>query len=142
MAKIIKIRTKRGINEEFEVRDLRDKFYMVDDAYLNGMARKCGIYATGVYNVLCRHASRDQDCFPSVKLISDKLSISVHQVSRAIQALEAHNVVKVERRPGEKNKYYLTDKKEWKSETIKWFGMGRSRPATKKEIGKMNETKD
>jgi hypothetical protein len=91
MAKIIRIKTRKGREEEFEVRDLRDKFYQVDDAYLNGWARKCGIYATGVYNVLCRHVGSDQSCFPSVKLMSDKLAISGRQVKRAVKMLEAQD---------------------------------------------------
>ncbi len=133
MSKIIKIKTRKGKNEEIEVRDLRDKFYQVDDAYLNGWARKCGIYATGVYNVLCRHVSNDQSCFPSVKLMSDKLAISQVQVKRAVKILEAHNIIKVERFSGHKNIYYLTNKTEWREAVIKWYGAGGSRIATKKE---------
>jgi len=37
-------------NERFEVRDFRNKhFLMVDDAYLNGYAKKLDVYATAVY---------------------------------------------------------------------------------------------
>lgn len=101
--------------DTFEVRDLREKdFFVVDDKYLNGWAKVCGIYATGVYFVLCRHAnSQTQTCFPSVSLISEKLSISQIQVKRALKVLEGHNIVKVARTAGKVNVYYLVDKKHW-----------------------------
>ena len=133
MPKIIRIKTRKGKEQEIEVRDLREKFFMVDDAYLNGWARKCGPYATLVYFALCRHVNGDQSCFPSVKLISDKLNISVRQVSYALKVLEAHRIITVERMAGFKNIYYLTNKTEWREAVIKWHGFGNCRPATKKE---------
>ena len=126
--KIIQLKSGKSIEKEFEVRDRREGMYQIDDAYLNGWARKCGIYATGVYNVLCRHSGKDQSCFPSVSLIADKLSISPRQVSRAIRALESHCIIEVERVPGGKSKYWLTDKTEWKDPAV-WHGYGNCRPA-------------
>ena len=128
MPKIIKITSRKGKIQEIEVRDLREKFFMIDDAYLNGWARKCGAYATAVYCVLCRHAGNDQSCFPSIKLIADKLAISVRQVSYALKRLEAHNIIKVERFSGQKNIYWLTDKSEWKDSAIKWYHYENCRP--------------
>jgi len=100
---------------KFEVRDLRNKeWFVVDDIYLNGWARKCGIYATGVYFVLCRHANIEtQSCFPSVSLISQKLDISERQVKRALSILEHFHIIRVERTSGKVNVYYLLDKREW-----------------------------
>ena len=72
----------------------KEKF-QVDDAYLNGWAKRCDINATGVYMVLCRHASKDQECFPSKKLIAEKLAISEWSVYKAIKTLEAHNIIEV-----------------------------------------------
>lgn len=141
MPKIIKIKKKKGIEAEFEVRDIREKFYQVDDTYLNGWAKKCGIYATGVYNVLCRHASRDQSCFPSVKLIADKLSVSPRQVTRAIKALEAYHIIMVERSSGGQNRYWLTDKSQW-HETKKWYGYGQCRPALDQERKKIKNHRE
>lgn len=130
---------KIDIDEEIEIRDLRDKFYMVDDAYMNGWAKKCGIYATGVYHALCRHVGSDQSCFPSITLISDKLHISVIQVKRAIKILEFYKIIKVQRTLGERNKYWLTDKSVWKKTGVKeFYKIGNLRPATKEERAKLN----
>ncbi|MDD5146057.1 MAG: helix-turn-helix domain-containing protein [Candidatus Pacebacteria bacterium] len=101
--------------EKFSVRDLRikEKFF-VDDLYLNGYAKKCGIYATGVYLSLCRHANKEQLCYPSLKTIAKELKISRSQVIRAIKILKENKIIKVIR-IGKKlnNRYLLIDKSEW-----------------------------
>ena len=134
---IITIKERKISKETFEVRDLRHRYYVINDAYLDEWARKCGIYATGVYNSLCRHADRRGSCFPSVPLIADELAVSVSQVKRAIKVLEAHNIIKVERSSGGNNKYWLVDRSDWKDSKIVWHGYGGSRPATKEEIAGM-----
>src|SRR6185369_6565318 len=105
-------KTKRIIDER-----KKEKF-MVDDEYLNGQARLCGVYASMVYMVLCRHASQEQECFPSVKLIAEKLGISPRATITAIQTLEKRNVIsvgKVRKKDGKwlNNRYTLLDKAEW-----------------------------
>ena len=128
-------RVRISDNEEFEVRDIRDKFYIIDDVYMNGYARVCGIYATGVYNVLCRYVAQgDQSCYPSVALMSDKLGISVSQVHRAIKVLEKYSIIKVKRIPGVRSKYWLTDKSVWKDKKgVMYYKIGNMRRATRKE---------
>ncbi len=102
--------------EEFEIRDIRKKEqFVVDDAYLNGYAKICGVYASVVYVALCRHADvYRQTCFPSISLIARKLGISGRQVMRALQILEGWNVIKKEKTDGKGNRYWLIDKKHWK----------------------------
>ena len=100
---------------QFEIRDLRrkDKFF-IDDLYLNGYAKKCGIYATGVYLSLCRHVNKWQQCFPGWKRMAEELHISTKQVGRSIKILESFNIIK-KSRIGKKlnNRYTLLDKSEW-----------------------------
>jgi hypothetical protein len=127
--KIIKYNRGKLVEAEFEVRDRRQGMYQVDDEYLNGWARKCGVYATAVYNVMCRHVGKDQSCFPGVDLIADKLAISARQVSRAIKILEAHKIIEVQRVAGGKSKYWLTDKTEWRDSKVKWHHYENCRPA-------------
>ncbi|MFA5753669.1 MAG: helix-turn-helix domain-containing protein [Bacteroidales bacterium] len=106
--------------KEFEVRDMRRKEkFVLDDAYLNGWAKKCGVYASAVYMSLARHADKYQLCWPSIKKIAEEHSISQTQTRRAIKILTEHNIIKVERL-GKKlnNRYYLLDKSEWSDRTI------------------------
>ena len=142
--KLIKFKHKKikeSDDDLIEVRDLREKFYMVDDAYLNGYARICGIYATGVYHALCRHVGSDQSCFPSVDLMADKLNISVSEVKRSIKKLERCGIIKVVRRRGSHNKYWLMDKSGWADkDALVRFGIGLMRKATKKEKAKVKVT--
>ncbi|RJR18191.1 MAG: helix-turn-helix domain-containing protein [Nitrospiraceae bacterium] len=105
---------------EFKVRDLREKFFLVDDAYLNGYAKLCGINATGVYIALCRHVGKEQSCFPSKRTIAEKLSISERSVYSAIKDLEKWNIIRVESQGRKEDgsyrslTYYLVDKSQWK----------------------------
>lgn len=102
------------------IRDTREKCFVVNDEYLNGYAKLCGIYATGVYLSLCRHASKEQVCFPSKKLISDELQISEREVYRGLKKLAKWNIVKIESQGRKEdgsflnNTYTLLDKSVWK----------------------------
>lgn len=92
----------------------------MDDEYLNGYARLCGVNATVVYLCLCRHASRDQESFPSVKSMAEKTGISRDSVMRGIKILEEWNIISKhrERRTNAtwlNNNYTLMDKSVWKS---------------------------
>lgn len=105
-----------------KVRDLRKKDqYKIDDAYLNGYARICGIYATAVYNSLSRHADfHTQEAFPSIEKIAEQHNISRPSVIKGIKSLESWGIIKVAKEKDEKTKrqkvniYYLVDKSEWK----------------------------
>ncbi len=112
---------KNKDSEKFEIRDLRGKTkFFVDDLYLNGYAKKCGIYSTGVYLSLCRHSNKEQFCWPSQRKIAEELKISSRQVGRAIKILEKFNIIK-KIRVGKKlnNRYLLLDKSEWADSPIK-----------------------
>jgi DNA-binding Lrp family transcriptional regulator len=106
----------------FEVRDMRHKEkFQIDDVYLNGYAKKCGIYATGVYVSLCRHAdSKTQECWPSIKRIAEELNIGINTVKRAIKILEENHLI-IKKRLGKKlnNRYILLDKSEWSDSPVR-----------------------
>lgn len=112
--------------KEIKVRDLRKKDqYKIDDAYLNGYARLCGVYATAVYNSLSRHADfHTQECFPSIESISEQHNIDKKTVIKAIKTLEEWGIVIVKREKDTKTKrqlpnvYILTDKSNWKPKPI------------------------
>ena len=111
--------------ENIEIRDLRRKqYFMVDDEYLNGYARLCGIAATGVYTSLCRHSNKDQKAWPSILLIAQELEISDRTVKRAIKTLTEWGIIETERSRNEKTKcwnvtiYTLKDKVKWKAKPL------------------------
>lgn len=98
----------------FQIRDCREKeWFMVDDAYLNGWAKICGVYATAVYFSLCRHVNKDQMCWPSVGLLAKEHSMSYSAVYRSLKVLQAHRIISVNKMRGQPNVYTLTNKKHW-----------------------------
>ena len=106
--------------EKIKIRDLRHKEkFQIDDEYLNGQAKLCGIYATGVYVSLCRHSDKEQQCFPSIRLIAEELKISRDSVIKGLRQLEKHQVVLTIKQKKNKtgkflnNTYFLVDKKYW-----------------------------
>lgn len=107
----------------FKVRDLRKKDqFKIDDAYLNGWARYCGIVATAVYTSLCRHAEfNSQKAFPSQEKIAWEHGISVRTVRRGLKKLIGFNIILAERERtrGKFSNYIYTllDKSEWKQPT-------------------------
>ena len=99
----------------FEVRDIRQKEkFIIDDRFLNGYAKFVGIYATGVYVSLCRHANKGQKAWPSIKKIAEELNISIPMAYGAIWTLCLFNII-IKQRIGKMacNRYWLLDKKEW-----------------------------
>ena len=105
---------------KIEIRDFRNKqFFQIDDEYLNGYARLCGINATGVYLSLCRHVNKEQTCFPSKKLIAEELAISERTVYTALNILLKWNIIEIENQGRKKNGsfrnkiYRLLGKKYW-----------------------------
>lgn len=92
----------------------------MDDAYLNGYARLCGWQATLVYVSLCRHANKDQYCFPSIKLMSQELGVSRNTIIKGIKALGDWNITETSKQKRGKQglwkstSYTLIDKSEWK----------------------------
>jgi len=103
-----------------KIRDIRHKEkFQIDDIYLNGYAKICGIYATGVYMSLCRHANNKQFSFPSINKIAEELNISRDSVIRAIRKLEKHLIVIVDRpKRTAHNTYYLVDKSLWSKREV------------------------
>lgn len=130
-------------NPTFQVRDLRRKhFFQVDDAYLNGFARICGTAATCVYFALCRHANKEQESWPSITLIAEKLAMSSRTVVRAIKTLEAHQIIGVVRGKDEKqrqrvNVYVMLDKSCWL-----WVTSGKPEPGDKNDKSRVTKPGD
>ena len=96
----------------------KDKF-QVDDEYLNGYAKLCGWKATLSYISLCRHANRDQYCFPKIEDMAKQHHVSRKIIIEGVKILEDWNIIQVikkRRNDGafRNNAYILLDKSEWK----------------------------
>lgn len=92
---------------------------MLDDEYLNRMAKLCGWQGTIVYNSLCRHANTKQESFPSVKLMAEQHGVSRPTIFKGIENLEKYGVIEVQKtrtKGGQwlNNTYILLDRSEWK----------------------------
>jgi len=104
-------------NEPFEVRDLRHKEkFVVDDKFLNGYGKYFGPTGIAVYVALCRIANKEQEAYPSQKSLAEKIGVGVTSINDWLGILDYFNIIRKERK-GKKltNRYYLLDKKHWKS---------------------------
>lgn len=113
-------------NETFRVRDLRikEKFWL-DDVYLNGYAKYLKPMATAVYLSLCRHADKEQSCFPAEVTIAEEHGICEKTVRNKVTLLKKWNIIRIERARRESGKwlcntYFLLDKSEWIKPEVKF----------------------
>lgn len=112
-------------NKPFKVRDKRkeDRYY-IDNEFLNGYAKQVGWQGQVVYAGLCRHANREETCFPSLKHLADELGIGISSVQIGLENLKEFDIIASEIRMGKTGKrissfYYLLDRSEWKP-VLKW----------------------
>jgi hypothetical protein len=97
------------------VRDLRGhEFFIVDNIFIDEYSGRLGASASCVYFVLCRHADKDQTCFPSEDRIAGLLGTSRWTVIRGIKKLEDHRIIKVNRENKRVNFYTLLNKSQWR----------------------------
>jgi predicted transcriptional regulator len=136
------------MEKPIKIRDLRQKEkFFVDDVYLNGYARILGITTTAVYLSLCRHANKDQECFPSQAKIAEEHNITARTVRNAIKKLKQANIIAInrERTKGGKwlnNVYILLDKSQWKKPeeiSVLWSHQRKIKTSTR---GKQRPNKD
>jgi hypothetical protein len=101
------------------LRDCRKGVFFVNDDFIDSYASKIGPIASMVYIMLCRHANKNQESWPSVKKMMEKIGIgSNNSVIKAIKKLEDMGMIGVirEKTPDGKqavNVYVLTDQSSW-----------------------------
>jgi hypothetical protein len=129
-------------SKTFKIRDLRRKDkYSIDDEYLNGYAKLCGVFGTAVYNSLCRHASKDQECFPSIELIAEQHNIGRSSVLRGLKKLKEWKIILVKKEKDEKTKrqknnvYVLLDKSQWNPKPSITQTLGNNDPSISQKLG-------
>jgi len=92
--------------------------FMMDDEFIDKMAKLCGWQGTIVYNSLCRHTNKNQECFPSIKLMAEQHNVSRPTIIKGIEALKKRSVIDVGRTRSKGGKwlnniYILLDKSDW-----------------------------
>lgn len=97
----------------------KEKFF-VDDAYLNGYAKYLGTTNSMIYFILCRHADKNQECFPSYEFIAERLGVSEATIKRGVKILKDWNIISIGKRKRKNgqflhNSYVLLDKSVWQS---------------------------
>ena len=111
------------INGEVKLRNVRNRkegFYIMDDMFIDTIARHCKPPCSSVYNSLCRHANLyKQTCFPSKKLIAEENGMGVRTVGNSIKKLEKLGLILIwqsRKRDGSYNNnlYTLLDITKWK----------------------------
>lgn len=109
-----------------EIRDQREQeWYWTNNEFIDHFGEIVGTHAVAVYAVLCRHSNNStQKCWPSMETIGRKAGIKSRKtVSKAIEVLEKHGIVEVEKASAEDGKrlnniYNLTSPKSWRGAII------------------------
>lgn len=100
----------------------KEKF-MIDDEFIDKMARLCCHQGTIVYTSLCRRTDRGQECFPSIQLMAEEHGVSTRTILRGLKKLSERNVIKIgktRKKDGKwlNNTYTLLDKSVWKYDQV------------------------
>jgi len=119
----------------------RKEKYMLDDEYLNGQAKLCGWKGTIVYNSLCRHTNKAQECFPSIELIAEQHGVSRPTIIDGLNRLEKNRIIEIYKTKNAKgqwlnNTYILLDKSEWIYEKLP--GNKRGKHLSKTQVNKID----
>ncbi len=105
-------------DQSFEVRDIRKKnWFWLDNEFFNGYAKLLGSIALAIYLALCRHADKNQKVYPSQATIAKETGLSRATVNEWIKVLCYFRIIK-KVRVGKmvNNRYYLLDKKHWRTD--------------------------
>ena len=80
---------------KFDVKDKRPGRFIVDDAVVDILGDHIGAYGLAVYMALARYADRHGDCYPSLRTLSRKLSVSRPTVVKTLKKLEACGLISI-----------------------------------------------
>lgn len=83
-----------------EIRDRRtQRYWTADNVIIDVYGPQIGIAGLAVYACLCRHASRDETCFPGKRLLMQECGVKTEgPVDRGLSALVKADLIKIEPR--------------------------------------------
>ena len=94
-------------DDKIKVRDLRNgDWFWISKVLLDEYGSKIKPIGIAIYNCLAEHANQEGFCFPSHKLIADKIGSSVSSVQRGIRQMIKLGLINKKRRKFS-NVYYL-----------------------------------
>lgn len=96
--------------------DRNTNFYWVNNEFFDdGWGRLLGPYGTSIYHTLVRHTNgkHTDKVWPSYERLADLNDMSTRQAKREVKRLILHNLISVEKRPGQCNLYVFNDIKKW-----------------------------
>lgn len=86
---------------KIEIRDIKDGgWYWIPRKVFEDYASKIGVIGLALYNAYASYARDKEVAFPSQKVISEKLGISVKTVIKYSKILQANGLIKIERWKG------------------------------------------
>lgn len=96
-----------------------NKFFAVDNLFIQTFARIFDPWVSMVYMALCYHAGPDRTCFPSIGLLSEELGIPYRKVLDVLNLLEFHNIIaSTPKKKNVQTVYLLTEKSHWRLDDI------------------------
>jgi len=94
-------------DDKIKVRDLRNgDWFWISKVLLDEYGSKIKPIGIAIYNCLAEHANQEGFCFPSHKLIADKIGSSVSSIQRGIRQMIKLGLINKKRRKFS-NVYYL-----------------------------------
>ncbi|MEM0171814.1 MAG: helix-turn-helix domain-containing protein [Conexivisphaerales archaeon] len=84
---------------KIDVRDIKDgDWYWIPRTVFEDYAPKIGVVGLALYNAYASYARDKGVAFPSQKIISEKLGISVKTIIKYNKILQANKLIKIEKR--------------------------------------------
>jgi hypothetical protein len=103
-------------DKKIEITDCRkNSTYIVNDEFIDYVAKLVGVFGGAVYNSLLRHENkRNKKSWPGIDLISEEWGISRPKVIDGLNKLEELKIIQIERSSGKHNNYFINDVSQWK----------------------------
>ncbi|MEM3573304.1 MAG: helix-turn-helix domain-containing protein [Nitrososphaeria archaeon] len=87
--------------QEIEVRDIKDgDWYWIPRKVFEDYASKIGVIGLALYNAYASYARDKGIAFPSQKIISQKLGISIKTIIKYNKILQSNGLISIEKRKG------------------------------------------
>jgi DNA-binding transcriptional regulator YhcF (GntR family) len=88
-------------NQKIEVRDIRDSdWYWIPRVVFEDYASKIGVIGLALYNAYSSYARDKGIAYPSQKVVSQKLGISIKTIIKYNKILQDNGLIKIERKKG------------------------------------------